>query len=100
MFKNYPFYFSFFKKSFSSEENISLLKSQDYEKCIKFHVYYCKKAIPLPRPRVRLYAGKILSRTEVNSGKIQLKLVAGARQTLSWTGQRLPVKDGKAWVSC
>lgn len=80
MFKNYPFYisFSFFLRNHfpHSEKNVSLLKNWYYEKCIKFPVYYSKKAIPFSLSRVWLDASKILSKTKANSGKIQLELAA------------------------
>lgn len=80
MFKNYPFYFSFFfflRNLFPhSEKNVSLFKNQDYEKRIKFHVYHSKKAISFSLFRVWLQANKTLSKTKVNSGKIQLESAA------------------------
>lgn len=79
-----------------SEKNICLFKNQDYEKCIKFCVHYSKKAIQFSLCSIWLYASKIFSKSKLNSGKIDLKLVATeVTQTIKWTGRYSPVQDGK-----
>lgn len=78
---------------------MTLLKNWYYEKCIKFPVYYSKKAIQYSLSRVWLDASKILSKTKANSGKNSAGIgAAGVVQTLEWSGPCLPGWDGTAWL--
>lgn len=60
MFEHRPFLFLLFGTCF---------KNGDYEKRIKFYVYYFDKAIIFSLFRVWLCASKIFSKSKVNSGK-------------------------------
>lgn len=63
MLENCPFLFLLFGTCF---------KNRNYERCIKFYDYYFKNGIKFSLLRVWLYISKILSKTKVNSGKLQL----------------------------
>lgn len=78
---------------------MTLHKNWYYETCIKFPVYYSKKAIQYSLSRVWLDASKILSKTKANSGKNSAGIgTAEVVQTLEWSGPRLPGWDGTAWL--